>query len=137
MTNVLLPHSSMNGQRDAICLIIGLGALVCGGAAVVGGSGAEWRSVASGKVFLHSLGWYDRNDQSTGLRSVREAPLCFICMGYHWESSVSSEKAEKWSNCQMWYQYTGTNTHVNEQMIAGKGSVSWNNRQMTQQTVTN
>jgi hypothetical protein len=31
-----------------------------------------------GTVFLHCTGWYDKNNQSTGLRSVREAPLCLI-----------------------------------------------------------
>ena len=29
-------------------------------------------------MFLHCRGWYDKNNQSTGLRSVREAPLCLI-----------------------------------------------------------
>ena len=29
------------------------------------------------------------------------APLCLICIGYHWISPDLSGKAEKWSNCEM------------------------------------
>jgi hypothetical protein len=38
---------------------------------------------------------------SINRRSVLEAPLCLICIGYHWISSDLSGKAEKWSNCEM------------------------------------
>jgi hypothetical protein len=45
----------------------------------VGGSRAEKQWLCCrGTVFLHCPHWYDRNNQSIGLRSVREAPLCLI-----------------------------------------------------------
>ena len=33
--------------------------------------------------------------------SVIEVPLCFICIGYNWESSDLSREAEKWPNCEI------------------------------------
>jgi len=61
------------------------------------------RSWAATGLFLHYMRWDNRNTPSISQMSVLEAPLCFvfICMGYHWESSESSGKAEKRSNCQI------------------------------------
>ena len=40
------------------------------------------------------------------------APLCFICVGYHWESLESSRKAQKRSNCEigsnLMHEYEGS-----------------------------
>jgi len=50
-------------------------------------------------VFRLNIG----NTPSISRRSVLEAPLCFICIGYHWVSSDLSRKAGKRSNCKMEY----------------------------------
>ena len=50
---------------------------------------------------LHCIRSDIGNTPSINRRSVLEAPLCFICIGYHWISSDLSGKAEKWSNCEM------------------------------------
>jgi hypothetical protein len=48
-------------------------------------------------VFRPNIG----DTPSISRRNVLEAPLCFICIGYHWVSSDLSRKAEKPSNCEI------------------------------------
>jgi hypothetical protein len=54
------------------------------------------------QLTLYKVGiWNIGNTPSINRRSILEAPLCFICIGYHWISSDLSGKVEKWSNCEM------------------------------------
>ena len=61
-----------------------------------------------------------------------EVPLCFICIGYNWESSDLSREAEKWPNCEI-----GSNI-MHEWGGDGRGGDIFHcsNRQMTQQKAT-
>jgi hypothetical protein len=60
--------------------------------------------------------WYDRNTPSINWRSVLEAPLSLICIGYHWESASTSGEVEKRSNCQI-----SSNIMHEEGVVAGMG----------------
>ena len=77
-------------------------------------------------VFRPNIG----NTPSISRRSVLEALLCFIYIGYHWVSSDLSRKAEKRSNCEI-----GSNI-MHE--LGGDGRdgdiFHCSNQQMTQQT---
>ena len=59
-----------------------------GGAAVVGGSGLSSGRFTVAGTYFYPINWSEE---------------CFISIGYRQESSVSSEKAEKRSNCRMEY----------------------------------
>ena len=64
-----------------------------GNAAVVGGSGAEQRSLCCrGTMFLHCKRWDNRNTPSINRMSVLEAPLSLICIRYHWESATPKRR---------------------------------------------
>ena len=57
------------------------------------------------------------NTPSISWRSVLVAPLCFICIGYNWEPSDLSRKAEKWSNSEI-----GPNLYA---IISGYGRIGY------------
>jgi hypothetical protein len=83
---------------NAINLISGLGGWFCGCAAVVGGFGALCQPPQQFTVYIRAnIG----NTPSISRMSVLEVPLCFICIGYHWELSDLSREAEKRSNCEI------------------------------------
>ena len=67
-------------------------------------SGLSSGRVASAAAAIYSVFRLNiGNTPSISRRSVLEALLCFICIGYHWVSSDLSRKAEKRSNCKMEY----------------------------------
>ena len=71
--------------------------------AALGLSSSRFASAAAAiySVFRPNIG----NTPSISRRGVLEAPLCLICIGYHWVSSDLSGKAEKRSNCEMRTNY--------------------------------
>jgi hypothetical protein len=82
---------------------------------------------------LHCMRANIGNTASISRMSVLEVPLCFIRIGYHWESSDLSREAEKRSNCEI-----GSNImHEWGGHCRGGGIIHCSNQQMTQQTGTN
>jgi len=59
--------------------------------------------------------WDIGSTPSINWMSVLEAPFSLICIGYRRKSSELIGEVEKWSNCQIWYQYT------REEGVVGSG----------------
>jgi hypothetical protein len=74
------------------------------------------RFAVVGTVFLHCTGWYDKNNHSTGLRSVREAPLCLIYIRISLRT-VSFEQKGGEPRTVIW----SINIYVNLTVLAGIG----------------
>jgi hypothetical protein len=87
-------------------------------------------TISSTTSNLHCIRSDIGNTPSINRMSVLEAPLCFICIGYHWISSDLSGKAEKWSNCEM-------RSNIMHELGGDERGGETNhcsNQQMTQQT---
>jgi hypothetical protein len=99
--------------------------------AALRGWGAPLWLCVSHRSNLHCMRANIGNTPSISQRSVLVAPLCFICIGYHWVSSESSREAEKRPNCEI-----GSNI-MHEWGDDGRDGDIFHcsNRQMTQQTV--
>ena len=125
------PSRVAAAARGATYLISGLRASFCGSVAVGGGSGDECGRFVVADTAIYSVYRSDIGyTPSINRMSVLEAPLCFICIGYNWESSDLSGKAEKWSNCEM-------RTNIMHELGGdGRGGeiIHFSNQQMTQQT---